>query len=1008
MPLQKQPVNVNFAQGIDTKSDKWQIPIGKFFYLVNSVFTKAGELIKRYGFANLPAPSQPTTYVTTFNGNLLAIGNNVQAYSLPTTSWENSSPRPDVNLSTISLVRGPDTQFLCDSVTSSSGLTCVLSTFTAATPSDHNTNVSILDAVTGEVLFGPFTLDTISGFGTDAWTYPRVFDLGDYFVICYLTTGFDEIDFVAINKTTFAVGPTTLLASTGAPPSPGNLYAILDGVVFNDVLYLAYGFQPAGVHLNTLSSTLVVGTPIILDPTAMPGRISVTADAITNDVWITYVDTSVFAVRTVYSTAITTPVIVQIVPPTQTISFSVGTDDPPNITSLATGGVATIYAGVDTVYAYDTSLHTFYTEKNTITNGGVVGTESVLVRSVFPEAKAFFIGAKQYFLALYFAAAQSTLFLIDGDNGQVLSRLAYTNSGSSFGSPSATVLNSTDVYMSYLVGDYTTPVVVDANGKTLFFTSFGINQVKYSFADVKDSFVDIGSTLNLSGGFLWSYDALLADENNFFLFPDYVEAMSSPTPGAMSPQQYQYQVLYSWVDNKGNLIRSAPSVPATVTLTVDTSVDIFIPTLRLSYKTDVVIEIYRWSTAQESFHSLLTNLFVLKNDPTVDFVVYNDGASDASLEVRELIYTTGGVLENSGAPSTSIMTLWDDRLWMVSDEDKNQLWYSKQVIEAVPVEMSELLTYFVAPAIGSQGPTGPVTGLSPLDDKLVIFKEAAIEYINGAGPDNTGANNNYSQPIFVTATAGCISHRSIAMIPIGLLFQSDKGIWLLGRDLQTKYVGAPVENYTQFDVGLDSQPIVVSSVVIPDTTQVRFMLDTGVTLLYDYFFDQWSTFTGITAQSSTLFQSLHTFVDLAGNVSQETPGLYVDNATDPVLMSFQTGWINLAGLQGYERFYYFYLLGEYLSPHTLQIQLGYDYLTVIEQTDIITPAQIAPIPPDPRLGDIEQWRIFPHKGKCQAFQITFTEQSDTAGPGLTLSGLDIVVGKKKGYPVRRQNLSVGS
>jgi hypothetical protein len=139
-------------------------------------------------------------------------------------------------------------------------------------------------------------------------------------------------------------------------------------------------------------------------------------------------------------------------------------------------------------------------------------------------------------------------------------------------------------------------------------------------------------------------------------------------------------------------------------------------------------------------------------------------------------------------------------------------------------------------------------------------------------------------------------------------------------------------------------------------------------------------------------------------------------------MSFTTSWLNLAGLQGYQRAYFFYLLGVYLSPHKLQVSISYDYNSAPLQQDIITPDNGTPYyggdnsygagsQPYGGIGNVEQWRVFFQQGKCQAFQIAITEIYDPSimqlayssivqpsGAGFTLSGLDLVVGQKSGYP----------
>ncbi len=475
----------------------------------------------------------------------------------------------------------------------------------------------------------------------------------------------------------------------------------------------------------------------------------------------------------------------------------------------------------------------------------------------------------------------------------------------------------------------------------------------------------------------------------------------------MTAQQYFYQAVYEWTDNQGNIHRSAPSIPVSVTTTGSTSFNqINVPTLRLTYKTanPVKIAIYRWSTAQENYYQVTSIASPLLNNPLIDSVSYVDTLSDAQILGNSLIYTTGGVIENIGAPATAITTLFKSRLFLVDSEDKNLLWFSKQVIEAVPVEMSDLFTKYIAPTTSAQGATGPITALSAMDDKLIIFKKDAIYYITGTGPDNTGSNDDFSEPVFITSTVGCANPLSIVFSPRGLMFQSDKGIWLLGRDLSTSYIGADVEQF--------NASVVQSAVNVPATNQVRFTLSTGETLMFDYYYSQWATFIGVPAISSTLFQGFHTYINSFGQVYQESPGTYLDGSR-PVLMSFTTSWINTAGLQGFMRAYQLYLLGVYYSPHKLNVSVAYDYNPSPTQTSVIIPKNYAAPWGGEQLwgsgsawggpGNIEQWRVFLAHQKCESLQISVTETYDAsigaaAGAGFTLSGMNLVVGMKSGYP----------
>jgi hypothetical protein len=249
----------------------------------------------------------------------------------------------------------------------------------------------------------------------------------------------------------------------------------------------------------------------------------------------------------------------------------------------------------------------------------------------------------------------------------------------------------------------------------------------------------------------------------------------------------------------------------------------------------------------------------------------------------------------------------------------------------------------------------------------------------------------------------------------GLMFQSDKGYWLLVRSAQQCiYLGAAVE-------GLTSQGIANSANTIPGTTQIRSTMSSGVTLMMDYFNNnQWGTFSNVPAISSTIYNSFHTYLDKFGRIFQETPGLYLDG-TYPVLLSFQTGWISLAGINGYERIHELIILGQFKSPANMFVNIAYDFKQPIQQS-IITPTNYTGVYGSDSLygqtspfggeGPVLKWRIQLQQQKCQAFQITMKEQFDpsfgtVAGAGFTLSGITGVITIKKGWRPMRASTSVG-
>ena len=149
--------------------------------------------------------------------------------------------------------------------------------------------------------------------------------------------------------------------------------------------------------------------------------------------------------------------------------------------------------------------------------------------------------------------------------------------------------------------------------------------------------------------------------------------------------------------------------------------------------------------------------------------------------------------------------------------------------------------------------------------------------------------------------------------------------------------------------------------------------------------------------------------------------MYIDGS-QPVLMSFTTSWLNVAGVQGYERFYMMYLLGTYITPFTLNVDLAYDYNASQTQSVVVSPDNFSPAwGGDPSWGAGSTWggnsnvfeaRVFPQTQKCESFQVTVTERYDStlgvaAGAGLTLSGMNLVVGMKKGYRTNKASQSFG-
>ncbi len=1041
--IDKKGVDIPFAQGLDTKTDPKRVQMGKFLELENTVFDKGGLLQKRNGYAHLAAlPDATSTYLTTFNGALTAIGTGINAYNSSSSSWVSKGVIQPLSLSTLPVLRNNLNQIASDTAIAPNGLGCC-----AYLESDGSTTTAkfvVFDTVTGQNIKAPAVIPVASGTVTGGM---RVFVLGQNFVIVFtnVITAVSHLQYVTVST----ANPATVGANTDIAAAYISATTLAwDGVVVGSRLYVAYNTTTGGqaVKMTYLTTSGIIASAVTF-ATYKATMVSMAADVIDAANPVIYASFYRSDTTLGYTLAVDQN-LNTLLSPQQTISSGAYL----NIASVAQNGVCTVFFEADNAYSWDSSQKTNFIHKCTVTLATSTVTALVVsIRSVGLASKAFIVSGTIYYLSAFQSSYQPTYFLINGSTSLssapvIAAKLAYSNGGGYLtkGLPSVTVTDNL-AQISYLFKDLiqavnkntAVPTGTQVNG---IFSQTGVNLVSFSIGSEGLDTAEIGNDLHLSGGFLWMYDGYLPVEHNFFLWPDTDQttptdtAVWSATGGSMAshpqggttpdpnPGAYYYQFTYEWTDNQGNAFRSAPSIPVAVMTsgTLSTgSVTLNIPTLRLTMKTanPVKIVVYRWSIGQQNYYQVTSISSPTLNSTTTDTVTFVDTLADATILGNNLLYTTGGVVEDVNAPASNLLTLFDTRLWLVNAEDPNQLWFSKQVIEATPVEMSDLFTVYVPPTTSTQGATGPMTSLSVMDDKLIIGKKNAFLYINGTGPDNTGANNQYSQPIFITSTVGCDNQRSIVLTPQGLMFQSDKGIWLLGRGLDTSYIGAPVQDLTD-------GATVLSAVNVPETNQVRFTLDTGVTLMYDYYYGQWGSFVNVPCVSSCIFQGMHTFINSVGAVSQETIGNYLDGSS-PVLMKFRTGPLRLGELQNYQRAFFFYILGTYISPHKLAVSVTYDYESAPSQAVLISPinystpygsgdSQSPYGQGDPYGGgsSLECWRVFLERQRCMAFGITVQEIFDptfgtAAGAGLTLSGLNVVMGFKKTFRPQPNVNSIG-
>lgn len=1164
MPIQKNPININFALGLDQKTDPLQIKPGRFLELKNRVFNKMGRLDKRNGYAakgqtvvtptgsftfsQIPASVAAGRNVSSFANELVEMdGLNLYSYSAGANNWVYKGRVETCQTSQTSILKNKFENIMPDSALNSTlGINVYAwESWTASPYQIANTaplsgtingvQLSVIDYTSGQTIYNAFLASTTSR--------PKCVSISNKLYVLYYNGAANQIWAQPITQS--GLGTASALITNVDTTTPN-----YDVIVNNSLIYVAYNGTGSTVKVASFNSSLTPVASASKAETAGNG-VGLFADT-SNNIWVAYSNgaatkafimdsalaVTVLAATTVdsgagavgvknvtgvhdgtrgviyydkpsgpqagqdtgykVSTSFTQPAVGSTVTASFTPSSIANFFENNTIVYIPTGGyyfvtaaivgsgaivlanlgfsgnaspgatVASTYQIVYPTAGFQNSIVTY----NTLTSGGTVGTSAALMRSSYLAGKAFLVNSVPHVITGFDSALQSTYFAcalynlnsqVATPKGVVVAKVGESLGGSI---PYRSVLPAVNAISTGIVQfawtERTIEILRTSNNDSsaTFFLGVSSAQIDFTTNDIQTN--DLGSNLQIGSGLMQMYDGAVTCEQGFNYYPETVTVVGSGEDGGLEQGSYGYRVVYEWVDNIGQIHRSAPSPnvsftvengPAnftadttngsanlaavssltglqvgqnisgtgiaagayitaitgattltmsanasatnsgvTITVTDTSAATLTIPTLRITEKTNVTIAIYRTllnGSATGPYYRIDTQAlnYPVANSISSDTASFTDYYLDENIVGNEQLYTTQEV-ENIAPPAILAMAEYKNRLIIIDSGNPYGFGYSKQVIPGSPVEFSDLFFQNMSTA------GGPVVGAAKLDDKLILFKRNSIYYVTGVGPSPSGANNDFSDPQFITADAGLLDPRSIVTTPDGLMFKSPKGIYLLDRSLQTRYTGKAVEDYNQYTAR--------GAQLIPKSNQVRFILSNGMCLMYDYYWKdeegigQWAVFDPVSAVSDCLFQNLHTYVTSAGLVYQETPAVYLDGASG-ISTYFKTGWFNLAGLQGFERAYFFYLLGQYISSHTLSINLYYDYdATTVAQTITITPVA----------NELEQWRIFLAKQKCEAFQIELTEAGAT-GAGLTMSGINLEVGLKKGYTTIKAANSAG-
>ena len=995
MPLQKTLVPVDIVAGLDTKNDPKLTPA--LTDLQNGRYTVGSQISKRLGYTALSQTISGTTDLlssgdglTSFQDELLEFsGSKLYSYSSSVSRWTDKGGFQSVKIDSDDVIRNTSEAKNQDSCIAS-GLQLFAWEQYDQAGALEGVYASVFDAVTGAIFQAATLIDATA-------INPRCIRLGPNPTLCYLDTSASPYHLktvqVDINNPVVFKSANTVSSSVNAT-NP-----IYDVAVYSDNINVGNGvfaMNNSGAtridvgYLTTLGEvgTISRGFPGVenIVSTNATDSITICADKVNTALaeeerfYVAYASTvSSAGLKIKRFQALLT------VEATHTVEATATKVDNVSMIVTQSGDLQIIY----TLNATNTYDHLVKGSVYDI-SADSVATPAIIKRSVGLASKIWEYAGAKYFMVVHDSALQPTYFLCD-TSGLISAKVLPGTAGAL---PTKTFLSSVDASATgvFKFGGLVRTRLISKNNDLYSLT--GVSNITVDFTSVERfEAAELGGNLHIGGGFVSMYDSQQIVELGYHLYPENITAAVNNSSGSLAAGTYLYQTIWRWTDAKGQDHRSAPSVAISAAPSGGSStVTLTIPSLRLTQKTNVICEVYRTVTTGR----LLFKIGSVANNTAADSVSFADtSVTDANLVAFESLYTNGGIIENIAPPASLVLTNYKNRLVCVSSENPKKLIYSKKRQPLGPVEFTDVFSIVLNKAVR-------ITALAEFDQKLIIFEPNQIFYITGNGPTATGSQDDFSPPQIITGDVGCSNTNSLVLMPLGLMFQSNKGIYLLNRSLETVYIGADVEAYNDLTI--------TSAELIQNENQIRYLTSDGRCLIYDYFYGKWSTWTNHSGNGATIWNANGDYVYLRsdGRIFQQSATSYKDD-NDPIEMSITTSWVKTNGIQGFQRIRRAFVLGDFKSTHTLQLEIGHDYqeyfnekhnFNYINDLEIVEYGDSTPYGTEGFFGTgsgvadgVYQFRAHCKKQKCQSvrFRISDVEEANP-GQAYSISSLMLEVG----------------
>jgi hypothetical protein len=932
MALPEQEVHFAFAGGVETKADPKAVPRTKLLALENGVFTRAISIQKRNGYDDAGQAIDGSSSTITGAIRMAARGNELLEFAASRCYSRETGASQWSDAGAVYSAVGTDRPLVVTGTQQTMPDHATLAGVTVAAWEDSQGGVwwSTTDATSERVYRAP-TQAHASGIS------PRCVAVGGNLHVYYAVVSTKTIYVIVVNP-----------AAPSAAVSPAILTATIDGT---DCVYDACPTTRTGtpaamawcedgttaIRIGYVDQSGVLGVPLLGHPSVLTiaasrrvgtplGLTHFTFDGANGDrfvlAYVTAVPTSTVLILSGGSGA-GTPIAVL-----NTFSAAVASAaDLVRVAVAATSSSTAWTAWESTAAAASNHFVTSVAIDFATGATGPAGGDGV-IRSMCLVSRAFVIGGEAFACMAHDTTFFNTYvtYRFSSLSGNGFVPVGRHVPASAAGAPARKHLASAHAsgsVINFTVG-FRERLISENDDK---FQETAIQLVTMDFdSQASHQAVEYGRGLYMAGACPMHYDGRIWTELGFHVGPELIATVAAGGGSMTSSTTYLYRSWYEWTDSQGEIHLGPTSAGTLVTMGGgDTQVTLTLPPCRATLKPGVRIGVARSLAAKTGDTAQLFRVTSLDpttvgaangyvaNDTTVDTVSFLDRMSDTTLATFDELYTDGGILSNDPTPLGSAMWRGKDRLFSTDPTDGTIVRYSQPFSDGFGVQWPPDLFL----RVDLQG--GDVVAGASRDNREIVWTEGAIFTFAGDGPDNAGSIDvtGFSAVQTIPSDVGCTDPASVVLTPDGHMFKSGKGIYRLSNDATVEYVGAAVEAF--------NAQTVRRATTLPNRTQVVFLTDSGSTLLFDYLFNQWSTFTNHEGLDAAVVDGQYYYLRADGRVFRETVGEYSD-AGQRIRLRFETAWIHLAEhLQGFQSFSNIHLLGTWISAHQLGVQYQTDY-----------------------------------------------------------------------------------